>query len=84
MWDLATIIKINDEAVRNAKSRKAEDAWNRQCSINDTGEEIILHSATKRETRYLALGPGAGKFRVAWKQAITTEAKNQLVESYFN
>lgn len=88
MWDLATIKSIN------SRPAKVEDTFNRHCSFSGTAEDgIVLHSAKQRNTVYLqgnrewaprrSVAPAAS-FMSRWFSVNSAEARDRLVESYFN
>ncbi len=71
---------MNRKAVRRSQ---AETETSRHCSFagdKDTG--VILHSAKKRSTSFLA-PHGAKQFLAKWYGTNSAEARDRLVESYF-
>jgi hypothetical protein len=82
--DLQVIVKMNRK-----KAVKAENNFDRACSYNGDAETgVVLHSALLRNTAYLPGAKGArqspaARFLARWNSLNSQEARNSLVESYF-
>ena len=85
MYSLNVIKYTNEKAIADAKERKRlEDNFNRECSYHLLKNgDVILHSALRRSTGYLNKRR-AKAFLASWYGTNSTEARNTLVESYFN
>ena len=84
MFDLQTIVKINDRA----SQVKVEDNHNRACSYSgDSRGGVVLHSAKFRNTVFLRgsvdHSRAAAGFISRWFSVNSQEARNRIVESYF-
>jgi hypothetical protein len=85
MYSLATIKKINNEAVKKAKASPTgpASAFNRLCSYNQLIDgSVILHSALRRSTGHLNKRR-AKTFLAGWFGTNSATKRNELVESYF-
>ena len=87
MHDLKTIIKLNDDAVRNfkAKAKGVETNHNRECSMTGDAESgIVIHSAKCRETRFIPAGAAAKTFLFRYGRARSQAARNYIIEAHFS
>lgn len=81
MFDLATIKSMNDRA---CNVRQGEDNFSRECSFSgDSKTGVVLHSALRRNTAFLRPGRQAAAFLARWWSVNSQEARNRIVESYF-
>jgi hypothetical protein len=85
MFDLETIVKMNDKAARVAP---IEDNHSRACSFTgDSRGGVVLHSAKFRNTVFLngslRSSRQAANFIRRWNSVNSQEARNRIVEGYF-
>jgi hypothetical protein len=81
MFALNEIVKMNRKAA--AKALRVEDNHNRACSYSgDANSGVVLHSAKFRNTMFLR--PSIAKrFLVQWNSVNSQEARNHIVERFF-
>jgi hypothetical protein len=81
MFALNEIVKMNRKAA--AKALRVEDNHNRACSFSGDAEHgVVLHSAKLRNTVFLA-PKLAVNFLRRWYSVNSQEARNRIVEGYF-
>jgi hypothetical protein len=81
MFALNEIVEMNRKAA--AKGLRHEDNHNRECSYSgDIMNGVVLHSARFRNTVFLR--PKLAKhFIRQWNSVNSQEARNRIVEGYF-
>lgn len=81
MHSLEGIVKMNRLAVE--KSMR-EDNFSRHCSYAGSAQGgVVLHSAKRRNTVFLAAGRPAAAFIASWWSVNSQEQRDRLVEGYF-
>jgi hypothetical protein len=82
MYSLPIIQRMN---AKRAAAPLRESETIRHCSIaGDSIDGIVLHSARTRSTAFLSGGAQANRFLGEWYGTNSVEARDKLVESYFN
>lgn len=76
MYSLDVIKTLN-----RSRQTMPEDPWSRQGSVLRSRGGIVLHSASKRSTGFLA-GKRADRFMRSYSKARGTAARNNLIDSY--
>jgi len=81
MFALTEIVEMNRRAA--VRAVKAENNFDRACSYaGDAKSGVVLHSARLRNTVFL--GPKrAANFLRRWNSVNSQEARNHIVEGYF-
>lgn len=81
MFALNEIVQMNRRAA--ARSAQVETNFNRACSYSgDARSGVVLHSARLRNTMFLRPRL-ASNFLRRWNSVNSQEARNRIVESYF-
>jgi hypothetical protein len=81
MFALNEIVEMNRRAA--LKSVKAETNFDRECSYSgEVHTGIVLHSARLRNTVFLRPSLAANFLR-RWNSVNSQEARNRIVEGYF-
>lgn len=79
MFDLQTIVKMNDRACQ----AKPEDNFSRECSWQgDPIHGVVVHSAKFRNTVYIVGGP-AKRFITRWWSTTDQNRRNRIAEALF-
>jgi hypothetical protein len=81
MFALSEIVEMNRRAA--VKAVKAESNFDRACSYSGNAKGgVVLHSARLRNTVFLRPKLAANFLR-RWNSVNSQEARNRLVEGYF-